>query len=225
MAESKTESQPAEGVQDLIHRIRDEGVQAGKQEARDILRKARGKAERLGADAKAEAEALLADSRATLTREKEAAEEALKLAARDAARTLGREVRAAFEAHVKRLVSLNLEDRAFLKDVILGLAGKTGARLEETGKAVEILVHDKDAAGDESTRAAGEERIRKLILGITGDMLREGVEIKPAGESGLGASVRIEGEDLRIDLTDEAISELLVRELLPRYRRIVSGIE
>ena len=121
---------------------------------------------------------------------------------------------------------MNLEDRAFLRDVILGLAGRTGAGLPSE-KAVEILVYGQDpeaGSGDEES-AAGEERIRNCILGITSDMMREGIEIKPAGETGVGASIRIEGEDLRIDLTDEAISELLIRELLPRYRKIVTGIE
>ena len=33
------------------------------------------------------------------------------------------------------------------------------------------------------------------------------------------------GEDLEIDLSDTAISELLLQTILPRYRAIVSGAE
>jgi hypothetical protein len=33
------------------------------------------------------------------------------------------------------------------------------------------------------------------------------------------------GEDLEIDLSDQAISDLLLQNLLPRYRAIVAGAE
>jgi hypothetical protein len=33
------------------------------------------------------------------------------------------------------------------------------------------------------------------------------------------------GEDLEIDLSDEALSELLLGYLIPRFRAIVTGVE
>jgi V/A-type H+-transporting ATPase subunit E len=37
--------------------------------------------------------------------------------------------------------------------------------------------------------------------------------------------VRVVGEDLEIDLTDEAVAQLLLKHLLPRYRAILEGAE
>jgi V/A-type H+-transporting ATPase subunit E len=56
-------------------------------------------------------------------------------------------------------------------------------------------------------------------------MLREGVDLKPSDSIGGGIRIRLVGEDLEIDLSDKAISELLLQTMLPRYRTIVSGVE
>ena len=37
--------------------------------------------------------------------------------------------------------------------------------------------------------------------------------------------VRLTGEDLEIDLSDQALSDLLLQNLLPRYQAIVRGEE
>ena len=56
-------------------------------------------------------------------------------------------------------------------------------------------------------------------------MLREGIEIIPTSEVAGGVRVRLVGEDLEIDLTSEAVSSMLLKHLLPRYRGILGGSE
>jgi V/A-type H+-transporting ATPase subunit E len=56
-------------------------------------------------------------------------------------------------------------------------------------------------------------------------MLREGVELKPSRDLNRGIRIRLIGEDLEIDLSDQALSDLLLENLLPRYRAIVRGEE
>ena len=48
-------------------------------------------------------------------------------------------------------------------------------------------------------------------------------EIIPSSEVSGGARVRVVGDNLEFDLTDEAISKLLLKHLLPRYRGILEG--
>jgi V/A-type H+-transporting ATPase subunit E len=67
--------------------------------------------------------------------------------------------------------------------------------------------------------------MRRLVLGISGEMLEQGVDLKPSANMGGGIRIRLVGEDLEIDLSDQAISDLLLQNLLPRYRDIVSGAE
>jgi len=67
--------------------------------------------------------------------------------------------------------------------------------------------------------------IRATVLGISGNMLREGVELIPSSSVPGGARVKLVGEDLEIDMTDDAISRLLLKHLLPRYKSILEGAE
>ena len=52
-------------------------------------------------------------------------------------------------------------------------------------------------------------------------MLRKGIELVPATDVHAGARVRLVDDNLEIDLTDDAISDLLLRRILPRYRQII----
>lgn len=219
MEETEAET-TSSGVQDLIDRIRDDGVQAGVVEAERIIRKAKREAASRIAAAREEAEAELEKARAQIAIERESAEESLKLAARDTIKELGIYVRAAFERQLKNLVTSQLEDRDFLREVILALASRT-AEKNFRDRAVVILINDKLIEGETDDREA-EERIRRFVLGTSSEVLREGIEFKLDPHVETGVSVQVVGEDLRIDLNDSTISEFLVRHLLPRYRRILA---
>lgn len=226
MADQDTDTgKAATGVQNLIDRIRDDGVKAGKEESARIIREAEHKAAAIIADAKAQARESLEEARSRIASERHSAEESLKLAARDTIKELGVDVRAAFERQLKRFVSAQLEDKEFLREVILALAGRTAAEAIND-RAVQILLSE-NLVGDETDGTSGEaeaeERIRQFILSVSSESLREGVEFKLDSSVESGVSVRIVGEQLRIDLNDVTISDFLVRHLLPRYRRILTG--
>ena len=76
-------SSSSSGVQKLISRIRDEGVQAGQTEADQILKDAKAQAAKLISEAKADAAVTREKATAKIESEKTAALEALRLAARD----------------------------------------------------------------------------------------------------------------------------------------------
>ncbi len=217
------ETPQASGVQDLIARIRDDGVRAGKEEADRTLAQARREAARVVADAKAEAEEMRHEASAEIESVKHAALEALKLAARDTELQLLATVLAAFERHVRHLIAPVTHDGSFMRALVLVLAGHA---VEDYLKdqPLQILVSDL-LAGKERENEELDKVIREGVLGISGDMLREGVELIPSSEVAGGARVRVVGEDLEIDLTDEAVSKLLLKHLLPRYRAILEGPE
>ena len=101
------------------------------------------------------------------------------------------------------------------------LAGQA-AEQYPVDQELEILVSDM-LAGKADENAELDKTIRDSVLGISSNMLREGVEIIPSSQVSGGARVRVVGEDLEIDLTSEAISTLLLKHLLPRYRGILDG--
>jgi V/A-type H+-transporting ATPase subunit E len=218
----------ASGVQELISRLRDEGVKAGREKSDQILREAQEQAAQIVAQAKAEAEALLSKARNEIEREKAAALESVRVAIRDTELKMEAEVKADFAAHVRRLVSVEMSDKKFLRQMILGIAGMAAGEKACEDKPVEVLLpKDLFESDEKHTRLTekGQERVRRLVLGISGDMLRDGVDLKPSDDISGGIRIRLVGEDLEIDLSDQAISDLLLQNLLPRYRAIVSGAE
>ena len=217
------ETPQTSGVQDLIARIRDDGVRAGEQEAAQILAQSRREAARLVADAKAEADEMRRKASEEIESFKHAALEALNMAARDSRLQLEASLLAAFQRHVKRLIAPVTYEVGFVRALILVLAGHAVEDYLEDRK-LQILVSDL-LAGKERSNPELDKALHEGILGISGDMLREGVEIIPSSEVRGGVRVRLVDEDLEIDLTDEAVSKLLLKHLLPRYRAILQGVE
>ena len=91
------------GVQNLIERIRDQGVQAAQSEADRLLSDAKKQAADIVAQAKAEADAQRAKTNAEIEAHRTASLDALQLAARDTVLDLKARVVARFEEFVKRL--------------------------------------------------------------------------------------------------------------------------
>jgi len=219
MAEPQTVSS---GVQNLIDRLRGEGVEAGEREAERIVDEARKRGAKIVAEAKAEADEYRTQAREEIKREGEAAKAALQVAVRDTNLDMRSQIAARFAAQVKRLVSEQLGDKEFIRRMILAVAGRAAQAAE--GHPAEIEISQALFAGE----GAGEDMQRQIdatILGFSAEMLREGVEIKMGGEGRPGIRVRLVGEDVEIDLTDEAIAEALLSHLQPRYREIARGIQ
>ena len=219
-------NQIASGVQDLIHRIRDDGVKAAKIHGESVIRDARASADQIVADAKVEAADILKRARAQIAAEKEASEAALRLAARDAVKELNSGIFKEFERHVRRLISAEFKDTEFLRHLIVAIATRTVPEGYDD-RAVDIILSEEVFRPETKSTPESEEsdrRIREFILGISGEMMREGSHIKSGATSG-GVSVQVSGENVKIDLNEKTISEFVLRHLLPRYRRILQGVD
>jgi V/A-type H+-transporting ATPase subunit E len=213
------------GVQELIDKLKTQGVAAGRQRADQIIRDAQNEAARIVAEAKTQADKLLAETHQQIEMERASAEEALKTAFRDTELTLRTKFRAAFAEYLKKLLSYELQDKDFLRQLVLAVAGRKQPEIAGEEK-VEVLLPEGVFAGEEEGEKFFKDKqdsLYHLVLGISGQMLREGVELKPTRDFIGGIRVRVVGEDLDIDLSDEALSDLLLKYLLPRYRAIVSG--
>ena len=223
----ETTSKTSSGVQELISRLRDEGVQAGSQEAERLLAQARREAAEVLQQAHSEAARLREQTHLDIEKERESATHALKLASRDTVLELREAVSRHFEQHVKRLVSQVTIDTELLKSMILILAGHAASEFVRDREAEVLVAHFMLGASedDEDENLRAEQRAHKLVLGITGDMLRDGVELIPDTDISGGARVRVKGQDVEIDLSDEAVTELLMKHLLPRFQTILSGAQ
>ena len=219
MAETTTTSS---GVQELIDRIRDQGVQAAQTEADRVLRDARQQAQEIVAQAKAEADAAQAKAREEIEAYRQASLDALRLAARDTVLDLEARVLARFEEFVKRLVVSATRDRELVRSIVLVLAGHAAEEFIQD-KEVEVRISSSLLEGP--TGPVFKEEGKLAILGLSSDMLREGLVLVPDSEIEGGARVRLVQDKLEIDLSDRAIARLISQRLIPRFKAIMEGAE
>jgi V/A-type H+-transporting ATPase subunit E len=218
MAEQTTSS----GVQDLISRIRDEGVRSGRQEAERIVAEAKKEAARILAEAKERSDELDRKTRTETEAYRTSAIESLKLSARDTILQLKEQVAASFQKFVGRLVTSAMADKELIQAIVLVLAGHVADEFIKD-KEVQILINDAILKGESDPKLR--ERGRQVMLSLTTEMLREGVELIPASDIHLGARVRLVKEKLEIDLSDKAIAQMLYQLTLPRFRDLLESIE
>ena len=218
MSEQPTTS----GVQELIDRLSQEGVAEGQQQADKIVGQAQAKADSIVESARAQANDILKQAREEAQQFRAAGEDALRLAARDAVRDFGSRVHDGLRHRLQELVKHQMKDADVLKRMILAITRKTTEALED--EQLEILLLSDSLTEEEirpSIEAGNPDALTEFIQGVIGDDLREGLTVNLSSRTGGGLTVRVVNQNVEIDLTHKAITELLAKHLLPRYRAIM----
>jgi V/A-type H+-transporting ATPase subunit E len=208
------------GVQELIEKIRSQGVKAAQDEAESLLRDARRQAAEIVASAKAEAEAERAAARAEVEAFRAASLDALRLAARDTVLGLKDGVIKRFEEFVRRLVVSATREEEIVRSIVLVLAGHAA---DEFIKDKEVRIRVSRALLNEQPQPEFKEEGKAAMLRLSSDMLREGIELVSEKEIEGGVRVQLVKERLEIDLSDRAIGRLISQRLIPRFKAILEG--
>jgi len=207
MAISQTTT--AVGVEDLIDRLKTDGVSKGKQEAEALIADAKRQSLAILDAAQAEADQIIATAKTEAQRQQQAGNQALQLAGRDALLKLRESFQLQFENRLRKLIGKTLEDPQLLREMILEVAGK--ARLQ-TEEVAEVLV---------PASAAGDDPLTAYVTGLTAEMLSEGVTFGVGDDVAAGVRVRLGEQDVEIDLSDESLAAFLSRFLVPRFRQVM----
>ena len=214
------------GVEELIERLRDEGVKAGQSEAERIVADAEARARWLVAQAQDEADNLVEKAREEARSLKTSANDALRVAARDMLLSLRERLTHRFAGEVRRLVGEQLTDREFLKELILEIAGRQTAVIGDDDR-LEVLLPGKALELDELRKDPGELQggeLTTFVLGITDDMLREGVTVRVRDDDDEGIRARLVDDEIEVEVTTSAVTALLLEHLQPRFRALLEGI-
>ena len=229
MAKQTTDDKKlSSGVDELIAKLRDEGVSAGRAEADSIVGDARARAQKILDKANADARERIEAARKESDAYRAAGEAALKTAMRDTVLDMKTALMERFSSDLKRLVSHQMQDPEVLKQMILEVAGRTRAD-GEVGDADELeVILPEEVVGLEELRVNPEEllkgRLTKFVLGLTGKMLREGVAFSGSQDIAAGIQIQLKDKDITLDLTEKAVAALLLQHLQPRFRAILEGI-
>lgn len=212
------------GVDDLIGRLREDGIAQGRNQAQALVTAAQKQASDIVATAQREAESILVKAKEEAGKLKAAGENAIGLAMRDTILSLEGDLVEEFRNRLLHLVKGLLAEPAFLQRMILEVASKatpgpTSARAELLLPAEIVSLEDLRRKPEQATPGT----LMHFVLSLGGGMLREGMSFGVADDDEAGVRVRLVDDDMRIDLTESAISELLIRHMLPRFRALLRG--
>src|SRR5690606_35693291 len=112
------------GVEELIDRLKTDGVTQGKQEAEALIADAKRQSLVILDAAQAEAEQIVASAKAEAQRLQQAGNQSLQLAGRDALLKLRESFQLQFENRLHKLVGKTVQDPQLLREMILEVAGK-----------------------------------------------------------------------------------------------------
>jgi V/A-type H+/Na+-transporting ATPase subunit E len=212
------------GVDNLIGRLRDEGIAQGRSQAEALVTAAQQQAADIVATAQREADALLIKAKEVDAKMKAAGEDAIRLAMRDTILSLEGDLIKVFQDRLRHLVEGVLADPAFLQRLILEVASRaapapTGARAELLLPAELVSLEDLRRTPEAATPGT----LMHFVLSMGGGMLRDGMSFGVSDDGEAGIRVRLVDDDVQIDFTESALSELLLRHMLPRFRALLRG--
>ncbi|MEX0279163.1 MAG: hypothetical protein AB3N19_16700 [Ruegeria sp.] len=214
------------GVDALIDRLRNDGVAVGQAEAEKLRSEAKAEATRILADAKREADDYQKKARTESDNYREAGEEALNTAMRDAVLTMKAGLTDRFKKDVERLVTKEMADPDLLKQMILEVVGRAAEGAKLDGK-VQVILPTKIATQEDIKQNADDiqsGKLTKYVLGLTAKMLKENVELHASDDTQEGIRVRAEDQGVVLDLSDKAVASLLMEHLQPRFRAVLEGV-
>ncbi|KTD43631.1 hypothetical protein [Legionella parisiensis] len=228
--QDKAASVISQGVETLIERLKNDGVSAGKEEAGRLIQEAQQKADKILNEAQVKMKAMLNEAHQKIQQEKKAAEDALQLSARNMRLELRQNLIDRFTQEVRRLVHKELDDKDILRQLIFLVAIDTVEQLHAfKAKNIEIQLPKKVLDFDEirkNPELMEKDPLKILVQSITRQMLREGmsVRINQKDSQVSGIKVSLVEEEIVLDLTEDAVSSLLIKHMQPRFRALLEGL-
>lgn len=211
------------GVQELIEKLRNQGVDSGRQEASKIISDAEAKAAEMIADAESRASAIVGKARAEADFITKAGKEALQLAERNAILELKDYLLEKFSDQIRVIVSQSMKGDKLLEKMILEVAGQNNLRGENNIEVIlpkEVIGVDELCNNPELLRADG---LLAFVMRRASEVLQDGVTFTVAGANQSGIAFRLKDKDILVELTDEAVAAVLLKHLQPRFRALLEG--
>ena len=188
-------------LQELIDRIKTEGVAEAEGEAKKIIQEAREQASAITDKAHKEAERIVGDAKAAAARFETTGREAVTQAARNVILGLRSSITELLGKVVSREVKAALSEDVMQK-IICNLVEEWLKRGDES---VEVLLSPKDLKGMEES-----------CFAMLAEEMKKGVELKPLPEIEAGFRVGRKNGSVYYDFTDAGIVEYLTQYLNPK---------
>ncbi len=194
-------------LQELIDKIKKDGVASAESSAAQIIEEANKKAASIIEDAKVQAESIVKEAKAEAVRLEKASEEAIKQASRN--------LLIAFRDGITKELASIVEaqtEKAFSKDLLEKLIPETvkawAAKSDSTD--ITVLLAEKDLSELESA-----------LKSALKDQISKGLEIKPDKTLANGFRIGLKDGSAFYDYSAESVAELFSAYLNPRVASIM----
>lgn len=191
-------------LDNLINRIKKDGIEEAKKNSEDIINKARQEASSIINDAHKEADNVLENARNEALKIQTHSESALRQATRDTVLVVKEKIIALLDKVFKREISSDLTPD-FLKQLIMQVI----QHWPENSK-VEFLLSNKD-----------KDKVENLVLSSLKESLKDSITIKVDSGVTRGFRVCLKGDNVYYDFTDDSIADFLKDFLSPSIREIL----
>lgn len=191
-------------LENLIEKIKSDGVEQAKQMADEILRKAKEESDSILQDSRKNARKIIEDAQKEATVFEEKSKLAIQRAARDTELLVKEKLTDLFNRVFKKEVSKALAPD-FLQKLIFQMASKWDHKTQ-----TEIVLNEEDKS-----------TLETLLFSSLKKELRETISIKVSDNISRGFRIRLENEHLYYDFSDESIADILKNFLNPRLKEIM----
>ena len=219
-------AQVASGVEALIERLRNEGVNSGRTQAEQIVKEAEDRADSIIKQAEKQAAQMVKQAKEDSQNLERAGNQALEVAFRDTVLGLKSQLNQRFTGEVQRLVGDETQKPELLQKLILEVVGSIKEAVADA-EQVEVLLPRKVEGLEELSRNPEELEqgiLTHFIRLLTQDVLREGVSFGITKDNKGGLQLRLIDQEVVLDLSDAAIAEVILEHLQPRFRALLEGI-
>nr|WP_086937958.1 hypothetical protein [Thaumasiovibrio occultus] len=212
------------GIKQLVETLRQEGVDAGKQEATEIISEARDEASTIVAEARDKATMILGNARKEADFITSAGKQAFEMANRNAILELKTFLQEEFAQQIKATVGAQFTDEKMLQQIILEVAGRNAV---DANEPVEVLLPTKVIGVSElstNPEELTEGTLMHFAVAQAAEMLREGVTFNVSEDNKNALVFSLKEKDIKVEMSDEAVTQMMLKHLQPRFRALLEGI-
>jgi V/A-type H+-transporting ATPase subunit E len=223
MSNSAEGRETSKGIQELIDQIREKGVNAGREESSRLVSDAENRAEWIISQAEDQAAEILKKAEEDARFVRNSGRDSLEIAFRDIKMKLRDELSKHFSRQLGKLIVKELQDPETLKQLLISAAGKS--KLPDEQASIRL---PEEAAGlqqlrDDPSLLQGGPLV-EMVSAVARDLFSQGVEVRADGRVKAGMKISLRGDEVIVDLTEQALVDLILAHLQPRFRAILEGV-
>ncbi|MFQ5686828.1 MAG: hypothetical protein ACE5GV_09225 [Candidatus Scalindua sp.] len=208
----KSEENSKTNLNDLIQKIKSEGVEEAERKSEEIIKEAELTASKIIDKAREDAEAITREAEEGIEKKESISKIALEQAARDIILSIRTSLTEIFDFLIKREYRNVLSGKT-LETVLIKLI--EGWQKDEMGELnIELLLSESDR-----------NALLEGFLSKLNEEIKTGIELKAHPNIEGGFRVGIKGGHVYYDFTDEGIAEVLAEYLNPRFYNFMDSLK